>query len=157
MCETRRYGKRPEEYLPLENKILEALLALGFFFAEKNMGVSILYGQKGLTLRQIRGIEDYEAFYLQTAGMIFDEDEDFQQILETAVAQGALAGSRLVFCVLHTLDASIMAMVEKLEAAGSLVVIYVISDQEQEFYVRQSSQRRKIIAVSVEAELEGRM
>lgn len=157
LCETKRYGRKPEEYLPLENKMLEALLALVFFFAEKNTGISILYGQKGLTVQQIRGIEDYETFYRQTAGLVFDGDEDFLQTLETAVAQGALADSRLVFCVLHALNAGIMAAAERLEAAGSLVVIYVISDQEQEFYVRQSRQRRKIIAVSVEDELEGRM
>ena len=157
LCETKRFGKKPMEYLPLENKLLEALLALGFFFAEKSMGISLFYGQKGLTEQYIRGIEDYEAFYGQTAGLVFDEEENFQQTLESAMSQGKLAESRLVFCVLHELNADILAAAERLETAGSFVVIYVISDQEQEFYVRQSSQRRKIIAISVDAELEGRM
>ncbi len=34
---TKRYGREPKEYLPLENKLLELTLALGFLFSKKGL------------------------------------------------------------------------------------------------------------------------
>ncbi len=38
-----------------------------------------------------------------------------------------------------------------------MAVLYVVSDQVEEEYVRQSTERMKIVVVPVDAELEGRL
>ena len=44
-CDTKRYAKDAKKYLPVENKLLEVLLALGYFFAEKNMPYTVYFDQ----------------------------------------------------------------------------------------------------------------
>ena len=60
-----------------------------------------------------------------------------------------------MFFVLHDLDEQIMEVTGRLAAEGTMVVIYAVTDSSQEEYVRQGSERRKIMTVPTEAALEG--
>ena len=50
-----------------------------------------------------------------------------------------------------------MRMTAKIADAGILVILYVVTEVNLEEYLRQSNERRKIMAIPVEAELEGRL
>lgn len=154
-CDMRRREREREKFLPLENKMLEVLLALGFFFAGKDAGFSVYYSQGDLHRERVQGMRDFEDFYQKAAGVIFREEEDLERALEEAMSGGNLWLNRLVFFVLHNLDERIMEITGRLAAGGTMVVIYAVTDRNQEAYIRQSSQRRKVIAVPIEAALEG--
>lgn len=154
-CDMKRYGWEREQYLPLENKMLEVLLALGFFFAGKDAGFSVYYSQNVLVKKQVQGMKDFDAFYREMDEAVFREDEDLYGTLDQAMSGGNLWRSKLVFFVLHDLDEQILEMTKRLAAEGTMVVIYAVTDSGQEQYVRQSSERRKIVAVPIETELEG--
>ena len=151
----KRYDRERERNLPLENKMLEVLLALGFFFAGKDAGFSVYYSQNGLVKNRVRGMKDFDAFYREMDGVIFREEEDLHGTLEQAMSGGNLWMSKLVFFVLHDLDEQIMEVTGRLAAEGTMVVIYAVTDSSQEEYVRQGSERRKIMTVPTEAALEG--
>lgn len=155
--DTRRYAKDRKEYLPLENKLLEVLLALGIFFAEKEMGFTAYYGQDGIVSDRVGGIRDFDRFYQRSSGVSFEERENSRETLFRLVEQGMLQNSKVVFCVLHTLDDGIMEITGRMAQSGSVVVIYVVTGENLDSYVKQSSQRRKIVVLPVEAELEGRL
>lgn len=157
LMDTKRYSRHRKEYLPVENKLLETLLALGIFMAERNMGFSAYYGQRGMVEKHVESIRDYDVFYEEASKVIFSEDEDFHATLTTAVDGGLLSESRVIFCVLHEMTTEIMQMTQRLTEAGILVILYVVTDVNIEDYVRQSNDRRKIIALPVEEELEGRL
>lgn len=245
-CDMTRYDTDRKAYLPLENKMLETLLALGFFFAGKEMPFSVYYaqnhtgkaeartgntqvrmenaeihtgkveahtgnaqvrmenteirtgnvqvptenaqaltgkaevyagkaadaariprggqegkafsglsGQSVMVKNQVRGIRDFDAFYREIAGVAFREKEDVHALLEEIVSGGELWSCRAVFFILHRLDDRILEVLERLNGVGMVTVVYVIADGNQEAYLRQSNERRRIVVIPIEADLEG--
>lgn len=156
--DTKRYYKSQEEYLPLENQILELVLALGYFFCNKNVAFSLWCGQKslssGLMRRQIEGMGSFDFFYQETAQIMFDPQEDSRGLFEQLVLQGAFSESRTVIAVLHEIDDYFLQVAEQLASEGQLVMLYVVTDENIEHHVRKSNGRLRIIAVPAEAELE---
>lgn len=156
-CDMTRYSRKAEEYLPLENRMLEVFLALGYFFARKDMGFSAYYTQREVIRKQVRGMRDFDEFYRSVSGVAFGEDADLLNLTEQVTAQGGLWGSGIVLFVLHEPDGHIMEMTQKLAAGGMAVVVYAVTDRDIREYVKQSGGRRRIIPVPVEESLEGRL
>lgn len=156
-CDMARFGRKPEEYLPLENRILETFLALGYFFARKDMGFSVCYAQKMPVRKQVSGMKDFDDFYQGMSMSVFGENGDFLSLVEQEVSRGGLWGMRLIFLILHEMDGRMMEATQKLAAAGLQVVVYVVTDGDIRNILRQSSGRRKILQVPVEEPLEGRL
>ena len=87
----------------------------------------------------------------------FDQEENFQQTLLEITESGILSESKVIFCVLHQLNEDVLKLAEHLDRAGSLVVLYVITDENIEDFSKQNNERLKIMAISVDASLEGRL
>ena len=154
-CDIRRFSRKMEEYLPLENKMLETLLALGFYLAGREIPFSLHYGQKRPVVQQVQGMKDFDAFYGRAAEISFDEEETFHADPEINLTGAALWNCKMVFMVLHELDDRLMETAAAYAAQGKAVVLYVVTDDSLEAYIRQSGGRRRIVPVPVEAELEG--
>ena len=119
------------------------------------MEFSVYYGQNGMVKNYVQGIKDYHEFYGRVSGVVFSKDEKPREMLAQMIAEGIFWGSKAVFCILHELDDVIMDETDRLAAGGVVVVIYVVTDRNQEDYIKQNSERRKIIVIPIEAELEG--
>lgn len=157
ICDTRRYGENIREYIPLENKIVEVFLALGIFFAERDMAFSAYYGQRGMMSSHVDGITDFDEFYGKVSAIVFDKEEEVREIFNHAMAQGALWNSKILFCVLHVWDDAVARMTQQLAAGGVLVVIYFVTEQNMEDYLKQGNLRRRIVVIPIQAGLEGRL
>ena len=155
LWDTRRYSKEPKDYLPIEDKILETALAISIFLAEKNIPFSAYFGQRGITSAHLEGLGDFDGFYKQVSEIQFDQEENLHQTLLEITESGTLFESKVIFCVLHQLNEDVLKLAEQLERTGSLVVLYVITDENIENFSRQSNERLKIMAISVDASLEG--
>ncbi len=157
LCDTKRYARDNRIYLPLENKMLEVLLAIGIFFAERGMAYDVCYGQRGMVKSHVRGIQDFDAFYQQVSGIGFREEEAVEEICRQAMAEGIWQNSRVVFLVLHVWDDAVWKMTEQMAAGGVAVVVCLVTDDNVEAYKNYGSVREKIVVIPVEAELEGRL
>ena len=156
-CDTRRYSGDMKIFLPLENRILEVFLAVGYYFAEADKEFFAYYGQNGIVSKNVDGINEYDEFYHRVSEICFSEDENPQDVLEQVMERGALWGSNLVFCIFHELNPAILYATERLAASGVIVVIYVITDQDPQEFVKQGTARRRIVVIPVETALEGRL
>lgn len=156
--DTKRYYKNQEEYLPLENQILELVLALGYFFCNKSVAFSVWCGQRslgnGMKHSQMEGMSSFDLFYQEMSQVVFDQQENSKELFGQLVLQRVMSESRAVIAILHELDDCFLRMAEQLVAEGELVVLYVVTDENIDRYVRQSSSRLRIIAVPTEVELE---
>ena len=85
----------------------------------------------------------------------FDKEENFHEILALLASGGSLYESRIAFCILHGIDDEILRIAEELDQAGIIMIFYVVTDENIDHYIRQSTERRRIIAVSIDAKLEG--
>ena len=158
-CDMTRFSRTMADYLPLENKMLETFLALGYFFARRDMGFSAYYAQREPVRKQVRGMRDFDVFYQDVAAMVFEENGDFgfMDLVEQVAAQGGFWNNRMAFLVLHELDGHVMETTQKLAAGGLSVVIYAVTDQDIREYIRQSGGRRRIFQIPIEEALEGRL
>ena len=156
-CDMTRYGRKAEEYLPLENRMLETLLALGYFFVRRDMGFSACYSQIGPVRKTVRGMKDFDEFYQSVSMAVFGENGDLLDLAGQVTAQGGLWENRMVFFVLHELDQRMMEATQKLAAGGMTVVVYAVTDSDVREYIRQSGGRRRILQIPIEEPLEGRL
>ncbi len=156
-CDMTRFGRRAEEYLPLENRMLETLLALGYFFARRDMGFSACFDISVPVRKLVNGMKDFDDFYQSVSMAAFGENGDFPGLVAQVAAKGGLWDSRMAFFVLHELDGCMMEVTQKLAAGGMAVVVYVVTDSDIRECLRQSGGRRRILQVPIEEALEGRL
>lgn len=152
-----RYSRDMKKYLPAENKILEIVLAIGYFLAEKNIAFSGYWRQNGRREAHVTGIWDFDDFYQKVSDVTFEQEENAEKILAEAVENGVILKSKVIFGVVQKLNANIIKYLERLERAGILTVLYVVTDENREDYLKQGNERRKMVIIPVEAGLEGRL
>lgn len=152
--DTRRYSMKEKDYIPLENQILETILALGYHFAEKNINYSILWEQNGLQKFQVNGISQIDHWYQKTAQVIFEEKQDVDVLIQKIIQERIHQDAKTIILVAHEVKEQSMHLLQQLSLEGYRVVLYLITDQDVEEYVRRSNSRLKIVVLPVEGDLE---
>ncbi len=151
--DTKRYSKELLEYLPPENQVLETVLALGLFLAEKNISYTLLDGQLQRGGKPVRGLRDYEEFYGHIAATEFQSTENPEYSIQNVLQQSAMNHSRILIGVLQSFSTDTLIMLEPLLNQGIVTVLYVVTDDNIEEMIKQGNDRLRIIAVPVNAEL----
>ena len=152
--DTKRYSEEKKEYIPLENQILETILALGYHFAEKNINYSILWEQNGLQKFQVNGISQIDHWYEETSKVIFGENQDVNVLMQHIMQERLYLGAQTIILVAHEVEEELMNRLQQLSLEGYRVVLYLITDKNVEEYVRRSNSRLKIVVLPVEGDLE---
>lgn len=156
--DTKRYSEEPEVYLPIENKVLEIVLALSLFMSKSNTSVFYFYRQNdahtGVRHGRLDGVGDIESFYEQMKGVHFDRNSDMKADLERITQDGALMDKAVVFLVLHEMDNDIIKKTYRLTENDTIVICYIVTDENMEELCAMSDLSRRIIAVTPEDELE---
>ena len=157
LCDTKRYSGDNREYLPLENKMLEVLLALTVYFAQRNMACDICYGQRGMVRCHVQDLQDFDAFYRQAARIDFAKEEAVEETGRQALTAGVWQDCRILFFVLHMWSDAVWQMAEQIAAGGGIAVLCLVTDGNMDEYLKFGSERKRIVVVPVEAELEGKL
>lgn len=155
--DTKRYSGDNREYLPLENKMLEVLLALTVYFAQRNMACDICYGQRGMVRCHVQDLQDFDAFYRQAARIDFAKEEAVEETGRQALTAGVWQDCRILFFVLHMWSDAVWQMAEQIAAGGGIAVLCLVTDGNMDEYLKFGSERKRIVVVPVEAELEGKL
>ncbi len=157
LCDTKRYADDSREYLPLENKMLETLLALTVYFAQRNMACDISYGQRGMVRRHVEDLKDFDVFYRQMSGIDFSKEESVEMTGRQAMTGGVWQDCRILFFVLHVWSDALWEMAEQIAASGGIAVLCLVTDENMDAYLKLGSMRKRVVALPVEAELEGKL
>ncbi len=152
--DTKRYSEEEKEYIPLENQILETILALGYHFAEKNINYSILWDQNGLQKFRVNGISQIEHWYLETSKVIFGEGQDVNVLMQRIIEEKLHLNAQTIILIAHEVKEKLMNLLQYLSLEGYRVVLYLITDKSVEEYVRRSNSRLRIIVLPVDGDLE---
>ena len=157
--DTERCSEKPEVYLPIENKILEIVLALSLFMSKNNVPVSLFYHQNrsktGVIQGKLDSLEDIEEFYKQIKKVSFDKASNVRADLAGILQDGLVMDKAIVFFVLHDMDNDVLKTTYQLAENDMVVICYVVTDANVEELCTMSDLNRRIIAISPEEELEG--
>lgn len=132
LMSTCRFGKKQTEYLPPENKILEAALALTFYFGNKKIPVRTCYLQESMVETMTDSLDRYDGYYEQISVVSFKEENTDDALFSGARQFGLMNTSRMVFFLLQKWSAEAAAMAEFLNRNNIPVVAYVITDSTEE-------------------------
>lgn len=146
-----RGAAEPGDYLPVENKILEIMLALGYYFARQSIPMEILWPEKELKERRVSGMGSFNFLYEELAAVSFRENGDFGDFFYKIGAEGRLAEGTTVFMAVQRIDADLFAAAAQLTRVGKIVVVYVVTEEDIAEYLRQSSMRLRIIKMPPDA------
>ena len=156
--DTKRYSGKPEVYLPIENKVLEIVLALSLFMSKSNTPVTFLYhqndGQSGIKQGRLNSVGDMEGFYEQMKEVRFDRNTDMETDLERILQDGVLLDKAIVFFVLHEMNDDILKKTYRIASNDTIVIYYVVTADSIEEYSAMSDLSRRIIAITPDDELE---
>lgn len=156
--DTKRCDKNPAVYLPIENKMLEIVLALSLFMSKSNVPVSYFYHQNDGMINMgqgsLYGLGDFGGFYEQVRELHFDRDSDMKTGLVKVLQDGLLMDKAVVFFVLQQMDEEILKMTYRLADNGTFVIYYAVTDENVESFTSMSDPGRRIIAITPEEELE---
>lgn len=129
----KRLNREQKQYLPLENKILEVVLALGGYFAYQKLPVSVSYESYGIHCEEnLADAGGFSAFYESMAGVGFSENvenaEEIRQFFEECLRRKP----QLVFLVLPELPEGFLEYTEEMGNIGTNIVAYLVSDEVSE-------------------------
>ena len=158
LFDTKRYDKKPEVFLPIENKMLEIVLAIALFMSKNNISLSFFYGQNnagtGLMQGWLNNVGDMDGFYEQIKAVQFDQNADMRSNIHSIFRAGLLMDKAAVFFVLHEMNNDILRMTYQLTQNDTNVICYVVTDENIEEFCAMSGLDRRIIAITPEDELE---
>lgn len=152
--DTKRYSSKEEVYIPLESQILETVLTIGLHFAEKNIPYTICYGQGDMRKQQIEGISKMDYLYQEIAGVQFDEKENAESLLQQMIQERLHIQAHAFIMVVHEVSDEMMERLQNFAAEGLFVILYLITDENTENYIRQGNERFNIVVLPVEGDLE---
>ncbi len=151
--DTHRYYDDPKLYLPIENRILETVLALVFFLSEKNIPVLTYCDQEGIRQDHLNSVKDFETFYENVNTTHFEQNEDTKCSINDILHNGMVMDKQVMFFVLHKIDIEILEMTKQLSENGVVIVFYVITEADMEDFRMMSDANRRIIAITPQEEL----
>lgn len=152
--DTHRCYKDPKLYLPIENRILETVLALVFFLSEKNIPVLTYCNQEEIRQDNLNNVKDFEEFYENINRTRFDKNEDTKCSIKYILQKGMVMDKQVMFFVLHKIDYDILEMTKLLSENGVVIVFYVITEENTDDFHMMSDANCRIIAITPNEELE---
>ncbi len=131
IMDPKRYGKKKEEYLRLENKMLETVIALVLFFSKKNIPVCFYHGGDGIK-KQTVDARNFDHFYDLMCDYSFREEYEARELFWEILEKGGIFESRAVFFVIHKWDETARETALRISDNNIPVIVYVISDEAGE-------------------------
>lgn len=152
--DTHRYDESPPVYLPLENRLLETVLALTLFLSEKSIPVTVCCSRDKFGQKCLNGIRDFGDYYELTKELEFDKAEDTKNRIRHILNSGTVLNQHVVFFVLQKIDYEMLEMAKRISENGIIVVFYVVTEENMDDFCAMSDANRRIIAITPQDRLE---
>jgi len=152
--DTQRIAVKAEEYIPLENSLLEIGLALSHHFAEKRIPCKFIWSQQGIKQYNLEGMHQFQNLYQTFSNIIFDESEETKELLQYMQGNRQYVTGETFIFVTHKLTESMLGYLQLWAKEGMRVIVYLVTNEETERLARESNSRFKIVIIPVEGNLE---
>ncbi len=149
--EPERCSDKKEIYLPVENKILEAVIALTLYLSRQGIPVSVYFSKKETEEMHVDRENGFEELYAAASEFRFRETGTAKLLYEELLQRSVLYEKKAVFFIVNRWDAALFTLADRLSLGNVSVVVYLISDEEQE-KIREHS-KVKVIRIATDADL----
>ena len=130
IIDTRRKDNEQAVYLPVENRILEAAIALALFFMNKNIHVSAYCYKSGVEEHAVDSADSFDRFYRSMASAVFDPDLDSALMYAAFMGYAGIGENKIVFMVTPDADDGAMELAGWLNRGNTDVIIYHVGNDD---------------------------
>ena len=123
-----RMSDKIEEYLPVENKILEAVIALNLFFSQRGIPVSTYFEGKALEESIVDRNTGFEEFYERMSSFSFTGAHTRELLCSDVLSDGNVFLKKAVFFIVHKWDEAVSTAAAEIVKNDIPVIVYVIND-----------------------------
>ena len=131
ITDTSRESKDEAVFLPIENKILETVLALALFMCGKGIPTHELHYDGAKAVLDVESLSTFDNFYEAVSGISFDGENTTENLLDVISDDPEMLSLNAVFLVVHTFDAYIKGIIELLNKSDTFVVVYLIDHDKE--------------------------
>lgn len=149
-----RYSQDPSDYLPLENKITEIVIALLHYLYSNGSSVSAYTFQTLLRSDLVKDADSFKEFYTFLSGYRFEKDSTSGKMLTQLISEGSLFSHRIVIAVLHKLTGEVTEAIRIMEMNGVVVIVYLVTDDEAETENARNVLHGKFFRIGTEDDLK---
>ena len=128
ITDTYRDSEEQSEYLPRENRILELVLAISYFYCRNNIGAAEYHVSQDMVRLSAENTWKFEEYYNSVSEIMFNSRNTHALLRECVMRRRDICGSAAVFLILSSWDKDISALVGDLERNGMDTVIILVSN-----------------------------
>ena len=132
ITDTYRYSSEQAEYLPPENRILETVLAVSYYYCRNNICAAEYHLHGGMVCLTAENTHKFGEFYNDISEIIFNSHNTHQLLYESVMCRRDIFDSAAVFFILSSWDAHTDALLGELERNGLGTVVCYITDNEND-------------------------
>ena len=151
LMDPHRYSDRMEDYLPLENRMLETVIALNLFLMEQGIPVETVIREDRTEYINVDPHIGFDAFYARMANYRFTHANTTDTLIADVLRQARLFHKRTVILVLHEWCPSAESLVQELLRNGIYTAVYLVNDAASDSPI--AAHRADVVQVSVNADL----
>lgn len=151
LMDPHRYSDRMEDYLPLENRMLETVIALNLFLMEQGIPVETVIREDRTEYINVDQHIGFDAFYARMANYRFTHANTTDTLIADVLRQARLFHKRTVILVLHEWCPSAESLVQELLRNGIYTAVYLVNDAASDSPI--AAHRADVVQVSVNADL----
>ena len=148
-----RVSSRIEEYLPIENKILEAAIALNLFFSQRGIPVSTYYEGTSFEENVVDKNKGFEEFYEKMSSFVFDEAHTDELLCRNIMDSKTVFMKKAVFMIVHKWDETLANTAMEIGKNNIPIVVYIISDDINCEYSSQLMTRTSMVRITTDSDL----
>ena len=148
-----RVSNRIEEYLPIENKILEAAIALNLFFSQRGIPVSTYYEGTSFEENVVDKNKGFEEFYEKMSSFVFDEAHTDELLCRNIMDSKTVFMKKAVFMIVHKWDETLTHTAMEIGKNNIPIVVYIISDDINCEYSSQLMTRTSMVRITTDSDL----
>ena len=130
VMDSHREGRSPEEFLPLENKLLETTLALAWYYLSRGVSVSVYAYDDGPKCFAMEHTDSFDAFYQAMSAFSFREENSAEKLFAYTSGVPEIFQSSAVLFVMHTMEDMCIRFSEELKNASVSVAAFLVTEEK---------------------------
>ncbi len=131
ITDTFRCRTQQADFLPHENKILEASLAAAYYFSRNGISACEYHLQQQMVRLPVEGPARFDSYYEAISEISFSSLDTHQLLYETVMQRRDIFESSMAFLILSSWDSFTDALLGELERQGVCAVIFLVSDDDK--------------------------
>lgn len=153
VLETKRCSNDPKVFLPVENKMLELVLAIAYFLAGKGVMTCEYHYNGTLCENRAERLQQLDGFYEAISAIEFRADNTQQRLFPALAEHRGVFGLQAVFFVVCEWGEGLRQTIGELAERNVYVIVYLVGAKKEKQELSMDLRRGQLVFVDPDADI----